>query len=72
MNKSRYLSFEELPIMLMVPDIANVLGIGMTKAYEVARRKDFPSFNIGTRIIVPRQEFIDWLGEQVSRKSEII
>ena len=66
MKKSKYKSFDELPLMLTVAEVANVLGIGLAHAYEIARRRDFPTITLGTRIIVPRDQFIDWL----SRKAE--
>ena len=43
MKRSKYSSFNELPLMLTVQDVADVLGIGLAHAYEVAHRKDFPT-----------------------------
>ena len=43
MRKSKYNSFDELPLMLTVEDVSHVLGIGLAHAYEVAHRRDFPS-----------------------------
>lgn len=42
MRKSKYNSFDELPLMLTVEDVSHVLGIGLAHAYEVAHRRDFP------------------------------
>ena len=53
MKRSKYNSFNELPLMLTVQDVADVLGIGLAHAYEVAHRKDFPTITLGSRIIVP-------------------
>ena len=33
--------------MLTVQDVADVLGIGLAHAYEVAHRKDFPTITLG-------------------------
>ena len=41
MKRSKYNSFNELPLMLTVQDVADVLGIGLAHAYEVAHRQDF-------------------------------
>ena len=71
MRKCKYKSFDELPLMLTVEDVAGVLGIGIAHAYEVARRRDFPTIKIGSRIIVPRDRLIQWLEEQANQKSEI-
>ena len=40
MRKSKYNSFDELPLMLTVEDVSHVLGIGLAHAYEVAHRRD--------------------------------
>ena len=52
MRKSKYNSFDELPLMLTVEDVSHVLGIGLAHAYEVAHRRDFPTITLGSRIIV--------------------
>ena len=72
MKKSRYKSFEELPLMLTVQEVADVLGIGLAHAYEVAHRKEFPTITRGSRIIVPRDWFMEWIDRQAEKKSEIL
>ena len=64
MRKSKYNSFDELPLMLTVEDVSHVLGIGLAHAYEVAHRRDFPTITLGSRIIVPRDKFMEWIDEQ--------
>ena len=71
MKRSKYHSFEELPLMLNVQDVADVLGIGLAYAYEVAHRQDFPAITLGSRIIVPRDKFMAWIDEQSAKKTEI-
>ena len=68
MKRSKYNSFNELPLMLTVQDVADVLGIGLAHAYEVAHRQDFPTI---TLIIVPRDKFMAWIDEQAAKKTEI-
>ena len=65
---SKYKSYDELPLMLSVPEIAIVLGISRAAAYELARSKDFPSLRIGTRIVVPKDKFISWINRKVEGK----
>lgn len=59
MRKPKYNSFDELPLMLTVEDVSHVLGIGLAHAYEVAHRKDFPTITLGSRIIIPRDRFME-------------
>ena len=43
---------------------AAVLGISRAGAYKLAHSIDFPAFQIGRRIVVSREKFIDWLNRQ--------
>ncbi len=36
-----------------IPEVAEVLGIGRTAAYEAARTGEIPTIRIGKRILVP-------------------
>ena len=67
---SKYTTYEQLPLMLAVPDVAAVLGISRAAAYELARSKDFPSLRIGTRIVVPKDQFIEWVNRKVADKHD--
>lgn len=69
MKQSKYKTYDELPLMLSVPEVAAVLGISRAGAYELARSKGFPSLTIGTRIVVPKDKFIAWIEERVSGHS---
>ena len=53
--------------MLTVEDVSHVLGIGLA-----AHRRDFPTITLGSRIIVPRDKFMEWIDEQAAKKSEIL
>lgn len=67
MKQSSYKSYDELPLMLSVPEVAAVLGISRAGAYELVRSDGFPSLKIGSRIVVPKEKFIDWIDCQTSR-----
>jgi len=70
MKQVQYKSYDELPLMLSVPDVAEVLGIGRANAYELVRSEGFPAIKIGNRIIVPKDEFISWIKSQTAGESE--
>ena len=61
MKHSTYTSYDDLPLMLSVAEVAAVLGISHAGAYELARSSGFPSLKIGSRIIVPRDKFLAWI-----------
>ena len=67
MKQEQYKSFDELPLMLSVPELALVLGISRAGAYELVKEKGFPSLNIGSRILVPRDKLIAWIDAKSSR-----
>lgn len=64
MKEVKYKSYNELPLMLSVPEVAAVLGISRAGAYELVRSKGFPSLSIGSRIVVPKDKFIAWIEAQ--------
>ena len=49
MADKRYTSFDELPLTLTVPEVAEVLDIGRNTAYEIVRSGALPSRRIGKR-----------------------
>ena len=59
-----YKSYDELPLMLSVPEMAAVLGISRAGAYELVRSDGFPTLKIGSRIVVPKEKFIEWVNAQ--------
>ena len=66
MEKTCFKSLEELPVMLSIPQVANVLNISRAGAYELAHCKNFPSMLIGSRIVVPKDKLLAWIEAKVS------
>ena len=66
MKQTVYKSYDELPLMLSVPEVAAVLGISRAGAYELVRSDGFPTLKIGSRIVVPKEKFIEWIDEKTS------
>ena len=54
--------------MLSVQDVSAVRGISRAGAYELVKSEGFPAMNIGSRIIVPKEDFILWIKQKVSEK----
>ena len=65
--KESYKSFDELPMMISVSQVAKVLGISRTRSYELVNEKGFPKIKIGTRIVVPKDEFKLWIKKQIEK-----
>ena len=56
MNECTYKSFDELPLMLNIVQVAAVLGISRAGAYELVHSAGFPVLKIGNRIVVPKDK----------------
>ena len=49
-------------ILLSVEEVAALLGIKRTAAYEAARRGQLPAKRLGRRVVIPVPAFLEWLG----------
>lgn len=63
MRTSKYKNYEDLPLMLSVLEVGEVLGISRAGAYELIHSAGFPHIKIGNRLVVPRDKFIAWIDE---------
>ena len=61
-----YKNYDDLPLMLSVHDVEEVLGISKSSAYVLAKEKGFPTLKIGARV-VPREKFIEWINKNISK-----
>lgn len=48
-------------------EAAAYLGIGLNSFYELCNTKDFPSFKVGTKIIVPKRNLKEWMENQAKK-----
>ena len=53
---------EQGPWTFTVDEVAKLLGISRTLAYELVSRKVLPSIRLGRRIVVPRKALEEFLG----------
>ena len=66
LKKSNYKSYDELPLMLSVKILADVLGVSISSAYELTREEGFPAVHVGKRIVIPKDKFKQWLEENTN------
>ena len=67
MRKETFKSYEDLPLMLSVPEMATALGISRAGAYELARSEGFPVLRIGNRIVIPKDKLQEWVDKQTEK-----
>lgn len=64
MKISSIRSYDDLPLFLNVNLVAQVLGVSISTAYEVMHGPGFPVLRVGSRMVVPKEKFIQWAEEQ--------
>ena len=62
--KSTYTNIENLPLTLKAHEAAEVLRISKSKVYELAQSETFPAIRIGKRVVIPRDQLIQWMNDQ--------
>ena len=70
MRESKYRSYDDLPLMLSAPEVAEVLGISRAGAYDLVRSAGFPHMKLGNRMLVPKDKFIKWIDDNTEGVDE--
>ena len=60
-NEKKYTSIDQLPLVLSVEDLADVLGIGINSAYELVRSGKVGSIRIGRQYKIPQNALKTYL-----------
>ena len=61
MKESTYKNYDDLPLFLNAAMVARVLGVAPSSAYELIHEGDFPTLRVGSRMVVPKEKFIEWV-----------
>ena len=64
MQKSTFTNYDQLPLFLNANTVAQVLGVSISRASEVMHETGFPALRIGSRIVVPKEKFRQWIDAQ--------
>lgn len=51
------------PLIMSVPDLQNFMEISQTGAYSLTQRRRFPAVRIGNRVMIFKNNLINWLKE---------
>ena len=63
MKESKYKSYDDLPLFLNAELVAKVLGVSPASTYELMHEDGFPTLRVGSRMVVPKEKFIQWVEE---------
>ena len=61
MKRSHYTNYDQLPLFLNAELVSKTLGIAPSSAYELMHEKNSPTLRIGSRMVVPKDKFIEWV-----------
>ena len=61
MKESIYKDYGELLLFLNAATVAKVLGVSPSSGYELMHEPDFPALKIGSRLVVPKEKFVEWV-----------
>nr|WP_316622895.1 helix-turn-helix domain-containing protein [uncultured Ruminococcus sp.] len=68
MKVSSFKSYDELPLFIKAETLSDVLGLSKSSAYELMREEGFPSVRISSRIVVPKEAFIEWINQRMGQE----
>jgi len=56
--------------LLTVEEMAEILRIGRSSAYELCRQNEFPVIRIGRSIRIPKKALLDWIEQKSKMKGD--
>ncbi|EEG78115.1 helix-turn-helix domain-containing protein [Dethiobacter alkaliphilus] len=51
-------------LTISVEEAGQILGIGRSLAYKLAKERAFPVLPLGRKLVVPTEEFYQWIREK--------
>ncbi len=66
MKKSMYKSYDDLPLFLNAELVSKVLGVSPSSGYELMHEPGFPVLKVGSRMVVSKEKFIQWVEQHAS------
>ncbi len=70
MKESSYKNYDELPLFLNAVTVAKMLGVSPSSGYELMHEPDFPVLKIGSRMVVPKEQFVEWVSQHTQGGAE--
>ena len=66
MKVSQFKNYSELPLFLNAEMVAKVLGVSPLHGYGLMHEPGFPVLKIGSRMVVPKEKFIQWVEQNTT------
>lgn len=66
MKTAEYTNYNDLPLFLNAELVAKVLGISPSSSYELMHEPGFPVLKVGSRMVIPKEKFIQWVEQNTT------
>lgn len=66
MKTSAYKNYDDLPLFLNASLVSQVLGVSPSSGYELMHTSGFPVLRVGSRMVVPKEKFIQWVEQNTT------
>ena len=66
MKVSQFKDYSELPLFLNASLVSQVLGVSPSSGYELMHELGFPILKVGSRMVVPKEKFIQWVEQNTT------
>ncbi len=54
------------PLLLTIPQVSAMLGLGRSKVYDLIRDEGLPTAKFGTAVRVPAEELKQWVKRRIA------
>ena len=69
MEKIIITSWESAPIMLSVPQAAQIMGISRSNMYQLTHSKGFPVLVVHSRLLIPKEQLRVWINKNTRQET---
>ena len=61
MEDKEYKTYDDLPVFISPKELSKIMGLHITTIYDLIQNEDFPNIRIGTRYVIPKEDFLRWI-----------
>jgi len=66
MKRSEFNNYDDLSLFLNAELVSKVLGVSPSSGYELMHETGFPVLKVGSRMVIPKTKFIQWVEEHTA------
>jgi excisionase family DNA binding protein len=66
MHKRKQIPTNVEPLLLTIPQVGAMLGLGHSKVYDLIRQDGLPTVKFGTAVRVPAEELKAWVKQRIA------